>query len=436
MRQHFFGALPFMLFFSLAALILFPPFFYVTFRLSSMTVGLVLAMMVLVLFFHQTSPIIRAGNLSRLAVLLIFLLTAHSIYFVLTDYDDRQIPATFLFFIMLTIAGVFSNVIYKCNGLVLLRSFEFLTIIGLLIGFGSFVIDTNFLNYEYRPKPIFPFSEPSHYALGFSSVFFVTGVFLGKVQRITLLILIVLLGVMIPSVVLLVVAFVMVVVFYVLPLKTGNIVLIAILAVVGVQALSLVDMSKLSYFYERIPFAENVENPVIRGSANMSALVYMQGWEVLSDSMVNTTGLGVGLYNMEKTIPGHYGEIIYDRVGHYQNRAEGSFFGSKLITEFGIFGVLVLAAYFIFLLRSLRFFYRLGRYVDNQHRSIEKIYPVSLVYAHSVIVVFVVEAFVRGAGYFTTGVFLLLVAMFLTQRFRMRFRQNRTRQSAVPVEEL
>jgi hypothetical protein len=420
MRQHFFGALPFMLFFSLAALILFPPFFYVTFRLSSMTVGLVLAMMVLVLFFHQTSPIIRAGNLSRLAVLLIFLLTAHSIYFVLTDYDDRQIPATFLFFIMLTIAGVFSNV----------------TIIGLLIGFGSFVIDTNFLNYERLPKPMFPFSEPSHYALGFSSVFFVTGVFLGKVQRITLLILIVLLGVMIPSVVLLVVAFVMVVVFYVLPLKTGNIVLIAILAVVGVQALSLVDMSKLSYFYERIPFAENVENPVIRGSANMSALVYMQGWEVLSDSMVNTTGLGVGLYNMEKTIPGHYGEIIYDRVGHYQNRAEGSFFGSKLITEFGIFGVLVLAAYFIFLLRSLRFFYRLGRYVDNQHRSIEKIYPVSLVYAHSVIVVFVVEAFVRGAGYFTTGVFLLLVAMFLTQRFRMRFRQNRTRQSAVPVEEL
>ena len=122
MRQHFFGALPLMLFFSLAALMLFPPFFYVAFRLTSMTVGLVLAMMVLVLFFHKTSPIIRAGNVSRLAVLLIFLLTAHSIYFVLTDYDDRQLPATFLFFIMLTIAGVFSNVIYKCNGLVLLRS--------------------------------------------------------------------------------------------------------------------------------------------------------------------------------------------------------------------------------------------------------------------------------------------------------------------------
>ena len=432
MRQHLFGALQFKLFFSLAALIFFPPFFYVTFQLSSMTVGLVLAMMLLVLLFHQTSPIMRARNASRLAVLLIFLLTAHSIYFLLTDYDDRQLLAIFLFFIMLTIAGVFSNVIYKCNGLVLLRSFKLLAIIGLLMGFGSFVIDTNFLNYEKLSKPMFPFSEPSHYALGFSSVFFVTGVFLGKVQRITFLILIVLLGVMKPSVSLLVIAFVMVIVFYVLPLKTVNIVLIAILAVVGVQALSLVDISKLSYFYERIPFAENVENPVIRGSANISALVYMQGWEILSDNMVNTTGLGVGLYNMEKAIPGHYGEIIYSRVGQYQNTAEGSFFASKLITEFGITGVLLLAAYCTFFLKSLRFFYRLGRYVDNQHRSIEKIYPVSLVYAHSVIVVFVVEAFVRGAGYFTTGVFLLLVAMFLTRRFRMSFRQSRTRQSAGP----
>ena len=417
------------LFFSLAALISFPPFFFVAFGLSSMTVGLVLAMVVLVLLFHQTSPIMRARNVSsRLAVVLLFLLTAHSLYFLLTDYDDRQLLAIFLFFIMLAIAGVFSNVIYKCNDLVLLRVLKLLVIVGLLIGFGSFVIDLNILNYNKATKPMFPFSEPSHYALGFASFFLVAGIISSKVQRILLLILIILLGALKPSITLLVVAFVMVVVYYILPLKIDKIVFFAIFVVAGAYALSLVETSKLSYFYERIPFAENVEHPVIHGSANLTALVYMQGWEILSDTMVNTDGLGVGLYNMGKVIPGHYAEIIYKKDGRYRNREEGSFFASKLVTEFGIVGVLVLFAYCASLLKSLRFFYRLGRHIDNKYRTKEAIYPVSQIYAHSVIVVFVVEAFVRGVGYFTIGVFLLMVAMFLMRRYRVSFLQSRASQ--------
>ena len=153
-----------MLFISFVALIFFPPLFYVAFGLSSMTIGLVLALLVLVLvlvvFFQQTSPIIRLRNVAPMAVLLIFLLATHSTYFLLIDYDNRKLVAIFLFLFLFATAAVFSNVIYKCNGLVLIRIFTLLAIIGLLIGFGSFVIDFNHLNYEKYHKSMFPFSEP------------------------------------------------------------------------------------------------------------------------------------------------------------------------------------------------------------------------------------------------------------------------------------
>ena len=148
----------------------------------------------------------------------------------------------------------------------------------------------------------------------------------------------------------------------------------------------------------------------------------MQGWEVLTDSFVNTNGVGVGLYNMEKAVPGYIGEILFNKLGRYQNRAEGSFFASKLVTEFGFVGIIVLIVYCAFFLRSLRYFYRLGRRIDKLQKSKVTQYPVSLIYAHSVIVVFAVEAFVRGVGYFSTGVFLLIVAFFLTRKFHLRKR--------------
>ena len=149
------------------------------------------------------------------------------------------------------------------------------------------------------------------------------------------------------------------------------------------------------------------------------------------DEFVNTNGLGVGLLNMEKTVPGYYAELIRQKTGGgYRNRAEGSFFASKLVTEYGIVGVLALLAYSVLFLKSLVFFYRLERHIYSKNRPVRGRYPLSQVYAHSAIVMFVVEAFVRGVGYYSAGVFLLIVAMFLTRRFHLSFRQGRRKLSA------
>jgi hypothetical protein len=161
-----------------------------------------------------------------------------------------------------------------------------------------------------------------------------------------------------------------------------------------------------SYFLDRIWFDE--------ANTNLTALVYIQGWEELINSLNETNGIGVGLTSMENTVPGYYGELIYSIAGEYKNRAEGSFLASKLITEFGIVGVFILFAYCALLLKSLGFFSRLNKCRHYKDRSMSVVnVPASLIYAHSVIVVFAIEAFARGVGYFTPGVFLLLMSIFL-----------------------
>lgn len=431
MRQYFPSAPHIMLLLSFCALVFIPPFFYVSLWLSSMTIGLVAALAAIIVFYYRAPPIINWHHINAVGLALIALLTLHSLYFLVVEEGYRKAFGIILCFAMLASAAIFSNIIYRCNSRVLLRIFKLLVIVALLIGFGSFFIDANFLHYEKYHKSMFPFAEPSHYALIFSSFFFVTGVVVRKTQRFLLVAAVLLLGALKPNMTLLVIGSIMVVVYYILPLKKQRIIIFTVALLLGLSVLSSVDSSKLAYFYERLPFVEGSERSAIPGSPNITALVYMQGWEVLTDTLVSTGGLGVGLLNMENTIPGYYAELIYEKTGGtYRNRAEGSFFASKLVTEYGVVGVLVLVAYCTMFLKSLGFFYRLERYIDNKKRSKEARYPLSLVYAHSIIVIFVVEAFVRGVGYFSIGVFLMMVAAFTTRRFELISLQSRRNHSS------
>lgn len=426
MNQNTINARHIMLFCSFAALIVVPPFFYVSFFLSSMTNGFVVALMVMLVFYHRLPPVIRVQNFSLVAMAIIFLLTVHTLYFIAVEAGNRKIFGLILCFAMLAAAMFFSTAIYRCSGLVLLQIFKLLTLMGLLIGYASFVVDISFLNYGKYHKSIFPFAEPSHYALVFSSFFFVTGIVLRKKQRLLLVMSLLLLGALLPNMTLLVITLIMIAVYYILPLKKERIIAFALAALVGVGVLGSVDSSKLSYFYERLPFVETPNSSSLSRGPNLTALVYMQGWEVLTEEFANTSGLGVGLLNMENTVPGYYAELIRQKTGGgYRNRAEGSFFASKLITEYGMVGVLVLLAYSVLFLKSLIFFYRLERHIDSRHRTEEGRYPLSQIYAHSVIVIFVVEAFVRGVGYYSAGAFLLIVAILLIRRFHLVSRQKR-----------
>lgn len=394
------------IFLSFFSLLFIPPFFYVSFGLESMTIGLAVSLVLILIFFHQSLPIIKLSKSSIIALVLTVSLFSHTILFILFDFDVKKLLAAILMFVMIVAAGCFLSVIRKHDDEGVVWICKLLMIVALLIGFGSLVIDFQYLNYEKYSKSIFPFSEPSHYALAVSSVVLAAGFFVNDSLKAVLLILIIVLGALIQSMVLLSLSIVMMVVYYGLPLKLKSILILAALLLVGIMIINFTNDTNYSYFMNRIWLDE--------ANSNLTALVYMQGWEEVLNSLVRTNGIGVGLRNMENTVPGYYGELIYSIAGEYRNRAEGSFLASKIITEFGIVGVFLLLVYCALLLKSLNFFSRLNKYRHYKDSSVRAMAaPASLIYAHSVIVVFAIEVFARGVGYFSVGVFLLTMVVYL-----------------------
>lgn len=395
------------LFLALFFLFYIPPFFFVAFELRSMTVGFAVSIAIIFFLYHQSLPIIRLNKASIIVFTLCVSLLVHAILFILLDFDLRKFFAIILIIVMFVVAGFFSNAIRKYDDESVVLVCKLLATIALLIGFGSLVLDFNYLNYDKYVKSIFPFSEPSHYVISVSSVFLATGVFVKTWLKTVLLFLTILLGVLIPSLVLLALSIVMMVVFFGLPVKLKSILILATFLITGVVLIYLNhEATDYSYFVDRIKFDDE--------NTNLTALVYMQGWEKMINSLRSTNGVGVGLINMENTVPGYYGELIYSIAGKYLNRAGGSFVASKLVTEFGIVGVVMLFAYIVLLFKSLSFFSRLNKYRRCKKIVISGLYaPANLIFAHSVIVVFAIELFARGVGYFSAGVFLFMMAIFL-----------------------
>jgi hypothetical protein len=207
----------------------------------------------------------------------------------------------------------------------------------------------------------------------------------------------------------------MVFTYYVVPFKLKASAFMVAVCIAGLMAINATTETDLSYFSDRIPFIHD-PGTLIYDKNDLTALVYMQGWEEIGKSIVETEGIGVGILNMDKTKPGYYGELIYYIVGEYQNRGDGSFLASKIVSEFGVIGVYILLIYGLYFSKSIKYFYRLNRKWYSEARKSSPINePVYLVFAHSAIVTSVIEIFLRGTSYFTSGMFLLITAIFIVE---------------------
>jgi hypothetical protein len=98
----------------------------------------------------------------------------------------------------------------------------------------------------------------------------------------------------------------------------------------------------------------------LREDANISSLVYANGWQLLDSYFSSTSGLGLGL-NAMGCSPRAYTDItewlgLFDLAD--QNFNDGSFILSKLGSEFGMIGLLLFAAIAVY---SMRYLWRSGR---------------------------------------------------------------------------
>jgi hypothetical protein len=145
----------------------------------------------------------------------------------------------------------------------------------------------------------------------------------------------------------------------------------------------------------------------INKNSNLSALVYMYGWEIAYSNLIASNGLGLGFNLMgcepsPVTISSTYlwemGRVTEDlKIVNYN---DGSFLASKIISEFGIFGIIILI-YQFFLLYKIKY------------------YTIRLIPEHSFYLnlmlsyfsALIVSEFFRGTGYFSTVVLFALVLL-------------------------
>ncbi len=234
------------------------------------------------------------------------------------------------------------------------------------------------------PKPVFPFTEPSFFALPFVPLLLYRCATSTPASRVAWLLVSIAVALALENLTLLVGC--LLVATIVLRYRT----LLAFLAAAALTLAPTLTSLDQSYYSERLDFSGE--------ALNLSNLVYIQGWQMLDESLRNSNGWGLGFqqFGMRGTeVPAS--ELITAIHGEDLNLLDGSFTVAKLVSEFGVLGILLVA---IYLLAATRAAFALRRGGADPAVSL----------ARCAVVAYGIELFVRGAGGYFSGTGLLLVA--------------------------
>lgn len=238
----------------------------------------------------------------------------------------------------------------------------------------------------------FPFSEASHYAL-FIGPFSVVLYILSSSKFLKFFIISWLLsaGILFPNTTVLMYVFLIFLLHIKLTIK--NIILVIFGGIIIINTILNND-----YFSERIFFWND------QSSKNLSSLVYLQGVQDAYYSFVSTNGFGIGFQQLGTQKSSEAGLIIQELMGNETglNRQDGGFTAAKITAELGFLGIGLLIIYFVIAKKAFSY---LSNCLDGKR------YDTNLVISYSFIYAYLVELFVRGAGYFTQGSFLFFVAI-------------------------
>jgi hypothetical protein len=376
----------------IACLLFLPTFSYVALNLTSMYFGLMLCVFIIIVLSKK--KIILKKNISLTIIFILFII--HFFFTSFINYENISIKYIISFISILFIyfaARLYENeliILNKEKSIKLLKSFSMILI---FIGLVSIFYKFNFLNYNNYSKSVFPFSEPSHYVISSGWIILASGFYFDTKIKLLIILLLTLMGLFFPSTLLFLFIFFMIIFYFFKNIKK-IIFLILFLGPLFLIISSTIDNSK--YFSDRLNFSKD--------NSNLTSLVYLQGWDDAKRAMEQTNGLGVGFQNMGNLEPSPLNMKIYYLAGNFKNRNDGGFLASKLISEFGIIGILFIFLYIIYFIKSFVFLVL--------HSDDYKIHPI-VITSHSIIVLFFIELFARGYGYFSPTILLVISAIYI-----------------------
>jgi hypothetical protein len=243
----------------------------------------------------------------------------------------------------------------------------------------------------YAPEiTVFPFYEPSHFALTFCPVACAYLLQLQGWRRLGAAGLCLAMALWYPNTTFLAGCVLMfLVILRAWLLLFGGAVLALVGAYVGFQEVER--LPQYEYFASRMGGQE--------ADDNLTYLVYVQGWEQARIAVSGTYGLGVGFQRFGREPAGETADRIESRYGVPVNRQDGSNLGTKLIGEFGLLGAMATA---LMVLRAGWSFFQLRKLC---RRKLVRARTIDVLFL-SCALMFVIEVFFRGMSYFNPMLYL------------------------------
>jgi hypothetical protein len=238
-------------------------------------------------------------------------------------------------------------------------------------------------------KPVLFFNEPSSYSLGFAPFLLYMAVMSSPKVRFLLVSISYSIALALESFTLVIAT--SLVVLLILPLRYYFFLVPALVIVFLAWSVNV------SYYSSRADFSED--------NTNLSSLVYVSGWERAYLSLKDTFGLGLGFQQFG--VIGQQGQAmeVLDGLGATDlNRLNGGAIAPKFIGEFGIVAVVMLFVYTFYFVKYFKWLRSicLGKVSCPDNKKYFFI---------SCFLMFSLDLFVRGSGYFAAEGFMLLASL-------------------------
>jgi hypothetical protein len=332
-------------------------------------------------FQHRMAPTVWA-------LVIVALVIAHAaVAWIYQPFEAQHFGASLAPLFLIVLAGCcFANMLQNATDRQVERAVRYCFVFFCICALGG-LLGLSPPSARPTPKPVFPFNEPSHFAIIFTPFLIFCCVRSRGLARYAIW-----------------------AAGFAIAASLENLTLVAgcglaaLAFVRGVAILPLLALATgmglvvdLSYYLGRVDFSS--DNP------NLSALAYIQGWQLIGESLGRSAGWGVGFQQLGlqgTNVPAS--QMIFEQIQDSENLFDGAFTFAKLVSEFGVFGLGLTALFLKFWWRSIR---RLRRIANGANS------PPAEVFAMSVIAGYFVELFVRGAGYFTGSGLLLIAAIWL-----------------------
>jgi hypothetical protein len=357
---------------------------------SSLALGLMAAVMLMALLVARRTPIpLKLNRLQAGWLAVAMLSTCALLPWSISSEVVKQIGAIFA----LGLAFILTNVMvwhYHDRPAqlqhMIASSFAGFAAIALI----SMILPVTPGRYALLNQPMFPFGEPSHFALAFLPSLISTTILARPSARIVIILSTFAAALLLPSTTLAIGAII----------AAGITFSRRLSVTLPVGALLLVGalISAPNYFKTRLTL--NTE------SQNLSALVYLQGLLAAKNGVLETHGLGFGFQLLGTEPPNEATDLIELIASSSFNRMDGGFLAAKIVAEFGAMGVAILAIFTAIAIRALIQLIKLSQLARHERRQ-----HVWQVFRLACQVALLPELYVRGYGYFSPG-FMLFMSSF------------------------